>query len=110
MENSSFDIEAIEIPTPISVTFENRCHNCKKKIVSTDYSYNYCPYCGASTVSAKRYQEFLESIIEETIKDNISTLSSAPPMTFGYPCYNCKKVLRPEDFKDKHCPYCGVSI
>lgn len=110
MESSFLEEKIIEIPTLISITFENRCHNCKKKFVSTDYSYNYCPYCGASTVSAKQYQEFLELIIEETIKDNISTLSSAPPMTFGYPCYNCKKVLRPEDFKDKHCPYCGVSI
>lgn len=105
MESSFLEEKIIEIPTPISITFENR-----KKFVSTDYSYNYCPYCGASTVSAKQYQEFLELIIEETIKDNISTLSSAPPMTFGYPCYNCKKVLRPEDFKDKRCPYCGVSI
>lgn len=46
MENSSFDVEAIEIPTPISITFENRCHNCKRAFTSIDYSYNYCPYCG----------------------------------------------------------------
>lgn len=63
MENSSFDIEAIEIPTPISVTFENRCHNCKKKIVSTDYSYNYCPYCGAKKIHDT---EFIFTIPEET--------------------------------------------
>lgn len=63
MEDSSFDIEAIEIPIPISITFENRCHNCKRTFTSIDYSYNYCPYCGASTLSAKRYQEFLESVI-----------------------------------------------
>lgn len=46
MENSSFDVEAIEIPTPTSITFENRCHNCKRAFTSIDYSYNYCPYCG----------------------------------------------------------------
>lgn len=66
MENSSFDIEVIEIPTPISVTFENRCHNCKKKIVSTDYSYNYCPYCGAKKIHDT---EFIFTIPEETSRE-----------------------------------------
>lgn len=65
MENSSLDIEVIEIPTPKSIIFENRCHNCKRAFISADYSYSYCPYCGVSIVSAKRYQEFLESIIKE---------------------------------------------
>lgn len=58
------DVEVIEIPTPISITFENRCHNCKRTFISVDYSYSHCPYCGAGTVSAKQYQEFLESIIK----------------------------------------------
>ena len=62
MENNSLEEKIIEIPTPISITFESRCYNCKRAFSSTDYLYNYCPYCGASTVSAKRYQEFLELI------------------------------------------------
>ena len=63
METNHLEEKIIEIPTPISVTFENRCYYCKKTFTGTDYLYNYCPYCGVSTVSAKRYQEFLESII-----------------------------------------------
>lgn len=69
MENDTLDVEVIKVPTPISVIFENRCHNCKKTIISNDYSYSYCPYCGASTVSAKRYQEFLESILGDRDRD-----------------------------------------
>lgn len=63
MGNDTLDVEVIEIPAPISVIFENRCHNCKRTIINNGYSYTYCPYCGVSTVSAKRYQEFLESIL-----------------------------------------------
>ena len=65
MENSSFDVEAIEIPTPISITFENRCYNCKRTFTSIDYSYNYCPYCGKKIHDT----EFIFTISEETSRE-----------------------------------------
>lgn len=69
MKNNPLEEKIIEIPTPISITFESRCYNCKRAFSSTDYIYNYCPYCGASTVSKKRYKEFLESIIKEDLNE-----------------------------------------
>lgn len=66
MENSFFDVEAIEIPTPISITFENRCHNCKRAFASIDYSYNYCPYCGEKKIYDT---EFTFTISEETTRE-----------------------------------------
>ena len=66
MENSSFDVEAIEIPTPISITFENRCHDCKRTFTSIDYSYNYCPYCGEKKIHDT---EFIFTIPEETSRE-----------------------------------------
>lgn len=66
MENSFLEEKIIEIPTPISITFENRCHNCKKKFVSTDYSYNYCPYCGEKKIHDT---EFIFTIPEETSRE-----------------------------------------
>lgn len=71
MEKNPLEEKIIEIPTPISITFEGRCYNCKRVFSSTDYLYNYCPYCGASTVSAKRYQEFLESIIRSEDENEV---------------------------------------
>lgn len=50
MENESLNVETIEIPTPISITFENRCYNCKRIFISSDYSYSYCPYCGDKSI------------------------------------------------------------
>lgn len=57
------DGSKMEIEPPASGMILERkdyCGSCGKYIPL--HFWIYCPYCGASTVSAKRYQEFLESI------------------------------------------------